>query len=192
MKDQSVSLDEHNDASVPPVLLRVDFPKGQNSPPPNVTVKAQDRTVAIATHAVDIILQTLEEIHTSEEKQFRRSRAKKFVPIDADLHNIQLSLEVTLTIQPFSFSGSILDASRSGHHWSSDGSQTSGESSSRTDACSSTDRWRRAHSKLEYVIFSSLLIDQLVLLDSSDDLRRENERLREELAALRAGQTNSK
>lgn len=88
-------LDEHNDASVPPVLLRVDFPKGQNSPPPHVTVKAQDRTVAIATHAIDIILQTLEEIHTPEEKQFRRSRSKKFVPIDADLHNIQLSLEVT-------------------------------------------------------------------------------------------------
>ena len=85
-------IDELNDANVSPVNLRIDFPKGES--PPIVTVKIEDRVLGFATHALDIIIDNLEEIHTNEEKRFRKNHERKFIPIDIHLKNVQLALAV--------------------------------------------------------------------------------------------------
>ena len=87
-------IDEYNNENVPAIDVRIDFPQGDSKPPPVVTVKAENRTIGIATHAIDVILQNLEEVHTREEKSLRKSRPHTFVPIDVHLNNVQLSLEV--------------------------------------------------------------------------------------------------
>ena len=66
-----------------------------------VTVQLENRTISIASHAIDILVQNLEEIHTSEEKSLRRNRPHKFMPLDIHLNNTQLSLNVRSTIIPF-------------------------------------------------------------------------------------------
>lgn len=77
--------------------LRIDFPKGQSGSPPIITIRVEDRTLPVAMHAVDVILQNLEEIHTTEEKSFRKGHSHKFVPIDVHLKNVQLLLKVNRT-----------------------------------------------------------------------------------------------
>lgn len=89
------AVDKLNDENVLPLQFRLDFPQGDNHPPPTVTVKAQDRSLALTSHSIDILSQTLEEIHTDEEKSLRQSRPKKLVPIDVSLKNIHLCLEVS-------------------------------------------------------------------------------------------------
>ena len=91
-------LDENNNANTPPINLRIDFPKGDSSPLPIVTIQVEDRTLSIPTHAIDVLVQNLEEIHTREEKSLRRTHTPKFVPIDVHLNNVQLSLGVCLII----------------------------------------------------------------------------------------------
>ncbi|CAF4542304.1 unnamed protein product, partial [Rotaria sp. Silwood2] len=85
--------DEFNNENVPPINIRIDIPKGKSSPLPIVTIKLENRILAMTTHALDIILQNLEEIRTIEEKILRKNRPHKSVPINIDLNNIQLSLE---------------------------------------------------------------------------------------------------
>jgi len=87
-------LDEFNNENVPPINLRIDFPKGESSSLPIITVKIEDRTLGIATHAIDVLLQNLEEIHTREEKNLGKTHSHKFIPIDIHLNNVQLSLKV--------------------------------------------------------------------------------------------------
>ncbi len=77
-----------------PINLRIDFPKGESHSPPIVAVQMEDRTLTIATHAIDILLQNLEEVHTLEEKKFRKTHSNIFVPIDVHLNNVQFSLDV--------------------------------------------------------------------------------------------------
>ncbi|UJR30291.1 hypothetical protein I4U23_017829 [Adineta vaga] len=84
--------DEFNDANVLPVNVRIDFPKGES--PPIVTVKIEDRTFGFTTHSLDIILENLEEIHTNEEKRFRKNHSHKFIPIDVHVKNVQLVLKL--------------------------------------------------------------------------------------------------
>lgn len=97
----SILLDELNDANVSPVNLRIDFPKGES--PPIVTVKLEDRVLGFATHALDVIIENLEEIHTAEEKRFRKTHPRKFVPIDIHLKNVQLALAVRPAKTMFTF-----------------------------------------------------------------------------------------
>ncbi len=87
-------LDEFNNENVPPINLRIDFPKGESSSPPIITIKIEDRTFGIATHAIDVLLENLEEIHTREEKSLGKTHAHEFIPIDVHLNNVQLSLKV--------------------------------------------------------------------------------------------------
>ncbi|CAF0946667.1 unnamed protein product [Adineta steineri] len=91
---ENESPDEFNNENVPPVNIRIDFPKGETSSPPIVTIKIEDRVIGVAMHALDIILQNMEEIHTNEEKSLRKKRSNKFVPIDVYLKNIELSLKL--------------------------------------------------------------------------------------------------
>lgn len=96
-------LDEDENKTAPSINLRIDFPKGDSTPPANVTIQVDNRTLSIASHAIDILLQNLEEIHTREEKSLRRARPHKFIPIDVYLNNVQLSMNVCLTITSFRF-----------------------------------------------------------------------------------------
>lgn len=89
-------LDKVNDENVLPIELRLDFPKGDEHPPPILTIKLHDRSLMTTTHSIDMILQNLEEIHTDEEKSLRKSRPKKLIPIDLHLTNVQMILEVRL------------------------------------------------------------------------------------------------
>lgn len=93
-------LDEDNNVNIPPINLRLDFPKGDSTPPSMVTIRLENRTLSIASHAIDILLQNLEEIHTSQEKSLRRKRPHKFIPLDIHLNNTQLSLNVQFIIIP--------------------------------------------------------------------------------------------
>ncbi len=87
-------LDEFNDENVSPINLRIDLPKGESNSLPIVTIKIEDRTLGIAAHAIDVLLQNLEEVHTHEEKNLRKNHPHKFLPIDVHLNNVQLSLNV--------------------------------------------------------------------------------------------------
>ncbi len=46
------------------------------------------------THAIDVILENLEEIFTPEEKIIRLNQPPKIAPIDLHLTNVQLTLEL--------------------------------------------------------------------------------------------------
>jgi hypothetical protein len=94
VKNLFLFLDEFNDENVPPINIRIDFPKSESSSLPTVTVQLEDRTLAIASHSIDVLLQNLEEIHTGEEKSIQKTHPHKFLPIDVHLNNVQLSLEV--------------------------------------------------------------------------------------------------
>ncbi|CAF0787726.1 unnamed protein product [Adineta steineri] len=86
--------DEFNNEKVPPINIRIDFPKDKiSSPTPLVCVKIQDRTLSVASHAIDVITLNLEEILTSEEKFIRQNQPLKIVPIDIYLSNTHLTLE---------------------------------------------------------------------------------------------------
>lgn len=86
--------DKVNDENVLPIKLRLDFTKGDEHPPPILTIKLHDRSLMTTTHSIDVILQNLEEIHTDEEKSLRKSRPKKLIPIDLHLTNVQMILEM--------------------------------------------------------------------------------------------------
>ena len=90
------NLDEYNNENVPPINIRIDLPKGdpQPPPPPTVTVQVQDRSLVIASHALDVLAQNLEEILTPEEKLIRQNQPLKIVPLDIILKNVQVTLEV--------------------------------------------------------------------------------------------------
>ncbi|CAF4699612.1 unnamed protein product [Rotaria sp. Silwood1] len=85
--------DEDNNENVSPINLRIDFPKSELSPPPIVTLHIQDRSLTIASHAIDVITQNFEEILTNEEKILRENQPLKIVPIDIHLNNVHLTLE---------------------------------------------------------------------------------------------------
>jgi hypothetical protein len=87
-------LDEYNNENVPPINLRIDFPKGDSNPIPIVTIQLEDRTLVIASHALDVLQQNLEEVHTREEKSLRKNHPPQFMPIDVHLSNVQLTLGV--------------------------------------------------------------------------------------------------
>ena len=103
MKFIDYFIDDFNDKNVPPINIRINFPKGQPDSKPTVTVQLENRTLSIATHAIDILLQNLEEIHTREEKSLRKQRPNKFTPIDIHLNNLQILLDVYLFILVLSF-----------------------------------------------------------------------------------------
>ena len=55
----------------------------------------RDRSLAISTHALDLLLQNLEELPECDEgKIIGKDQPNKLVPIDVDLSNVQLILEV--------------------------------------------------------------------------------------------------
>ena len=88
-------LDPLNDANVPPIQIRIDFLKGETSSSPTITVQMQDRSLPVSTHALELLLQNLEEIPECEEGMaIRKDQPKKLVPIDVDLRNVQFTLEV--------------------------------------------------------------------------------------------------
>ncbi|CAF3619670.1 unnamed protein product [Rotaria sordida] len=87
---ENESPDKLNNENAPPINMRVDFSKDKSSSLPSVTIKIKNRILAIATHALDILVQNLEEVRTSEEKSLRKNRPQKSVPIDVHLNNVQL------------------------------------------------------------------------------------------------------
>ena len=92
-----VLLDELNNDDVPPIAIRIDFPKGQTpSPPPLVTLQMQNRSLTTTSHALDVLSQNLEEILTDEEKLERQNQPLKSPPIDINLNNVQITLKVTI------------------------------------------------------------------------------------------------
>jgi len=80
--------DELNNENVPPINIRIDFPKDESNPPAIITLQIEDRTLAITSHAIDIIQQNL------EEKSLQKTDAQKCLPIDIHLTNVQLSLDL--------------------------------------------------------------------------------------------------
>ena len=90
-----VLIDELNNDSVPPITVRIDFAKGEFPPPPPlVTLKVQDRSLATNSHVLDILAQNLEEIFTAEQKLALRNQPPKLPPIDIYLENVQFTLTV--------------------------------------------------------------------------------------------------
>ena len=89
-----VLIDELNNENVPPINVRIDFPKHQLSSLPVITLCIQERSLTIASHALDIILRNLEEIFTPEEKLLRKDRPRKLAPINIHLNNVHLRLNV--------------------------------------------------------------------------------------------------
>ncbi len=88
-------IDELNNEKVPPINIRIDFPKGESKPSlPQVTLQMQDRSLTTTSHALDILTQNLEEICPIEEKLIRQTQSPKLPPIDIHLNNIQFTLEV--------------------------------------------------------------------------------------------------
>ncbi len=87
-------LDEYNDENVPPINIRVDIPKDEPNAPPIITIKLEDRALVLTSHALDILQENLEEVHTSEEKSLRKKQAPQNIPIDIYLRNVQLTLAV--------------------------------------------------------------------------------------------------
>ncbi|CAF4371835.1 unnamed protein product, partial [Rotaria sp. Silwood2] len=85
--------DEYNTENVPPINVRIDFPKSELSPPPIITLHIQDRSLKVASHAIDVISQNFEEMLTSEEKILRENQPIKTAPIDIHLNNVQFTLE---------------------------------------------------------------------------------------------------
>jgi hypothetical protein len=84
-----------NNDNVPPINIRIDFPKGEPSPSlPLITLQMQDRSLTTTSHALDILSQNLEEIFTAEEKLIRQTQPPKLPPIDIHLNNVQFMLEV--------------------------------------------------------------------------------------------------
>lgn len=63
---------------------------------PTVTVQAKNRILSIASHAIDVLVQNLDEVHTREEKRLRKTHPLKFIPIDVRLNDIQVSLNVKI------------------------------------------------------------------------------------------------
>ena len=93
--ETSSRLDELNSDKVPPINIRIDFPKGEStSSLPVVALKMQDRSIKTTSHALDILVQNLEEIFTAEEKLIRKGHPPKLPPIDMHLNNVQFTLEV--------------------------------------------------------------------------------------------------
>ncbi len=79
---------------MPPIIVRVDIPKVESKPPPNITLLIQDRVLTLTSHAIDILSQNLEEIFTPEEKLLQQNQPPKLAPIDARLNNVELTVEV--------------------------------------------------------------------------------------------------
>ncbi len=87
-------IDEFNNENVPPINIRIDFPKGEIPSLPILTLQIQDRSLTMTSHAIELLLQNLEQIFTPEEKLIRRNRPPKIVPLDVHLNNVQITLEV--------------------------------------------------------------------------------------------------
>ena len=87
------SPDEWNSDQVPPINIRVDLIKGDRAPP-QVTLRIADRSLNVQAHALDVLLQNLEEIQTAEEKQAKKDRPIQLVPIDIHLTNVEMTLNV--------------------------------------------------------------------------------------------------
>ena len=88
------SSDEWNTDQVPPINIRVDLIKGDRVPP-QVTLRMADRSLNMHAHALDVLLQNLEEIQTAEEKQAKKDRPIQLVPIDIHLTNVEMTLNVS-------------------------------------------------------------------------------------------------
>ncbi|CAF4550593.1 unnamed protein product [Rotaria sp. Silwood1] len=91
---ENESLDELNNENIRPINIRIDVPKGKSNPLPIITIKIENRLFSMATHALGVLVQNLQEVRTSEEKTLRKSRSPKSIPIDIDLNNVQLSFEL--------------------------------------------------------------------------------------------------
>ncbi|CAF3325657.1 unnamed protein product [Rotaria socialis] len=91
---ENESPDKCNNDSVPPIDVRIDFPKGKSNSLPIITIKIENRTFAMTNHAIDILSKNLEEIRTIEEKRLRQSQPQKTPTIDIHLDNVQFSLEI--------------------------------------------------------------------------------------------------
>ncbi|CAF4212990.1 unnamed protein product, partial [Rotaria magnacalcarata] len=83
---ENESPDEFNNENVPPINLRLDFPKSKESPP-TITVHLQDRLLVMTSHAIDVLSQNLEEIFTVEERILRENLPPKLIPIEIQLNN---------------------------------------------------------------------------------------------------------
>ena len=83
--------DELNSDQVPPINIRVDLPKGDPALP-EVTLRIRDRSLSVHAHALEVLVQNLEEIQTAEEKLVKKDRPIQIVPIDVHLTNVQLAL----------------------------------------------------------------------------------------------------
>ncbi|CAM4823866.1 unnamed protein product [Rotaria magnacalcarata] len=89
---ENESPDELNNENVPPINLRLDFPKSKESPP-TITIHLQDRLLVITSHAIDVLSQNLEEIFTVEERILRENLPPKLIPIEIQLNNVQITLK---------------------------------------------------------------------------------------------------
>ncbi|CAF1100558.1 unnamed protein product [Rotaria sordida] len=85
--------DEYNNENVPSINVRIDFPKSELLPPPIITLRIQDRSLKITSHAIDVISKNLEEIFTNEEKILRENQPLKIPSLDIHLNNVQLTVE---------------------------------------------------------------------------------------------------
>ena len=73
------------------INARTDFPKRKSTLLPMITIKIENRTLAIAIH---VFLQNLKERRTTEDKYFRNSHQRKLLPNDVYLNSVQLSFDV--------------------------------------------------------------------------------------------------
>ncbi|CAF4200456.1 unnamed protein product, partial [Rotaria magnacalcarata] len=58
---ENESPDKCNNDGVPPIDVRIDFPKGKSNSLPIITIKIENRTFAMTNHAIDILSKNLEE-----------------------------------------------------------------------------------------------------------------------------------
>lgn len=87
-----------NNETVPTIDIRIDFPKGEPSPPPSITVYLKDRILTIPSHAIDVLSQNLQETDDTVETNQSNNVSSKLVPINAQLNNVQIILQVFIML----------------------------------------------------------------------------------------------